>query len=61
MGVSVFGQVWKAYDVWRLRDDLGDASRPVLPDGSRKSDADMLAVFRADADGGDYVFVNDRG
>lgn len=30
MGVSVFSQVWKAYDVWRLRDDLGDASRPVL-------------------------------
>ena len=30
MGVSVFSQVWKAYDVWRLRDDLGDADRPVL-------------------------------
>ena len=30
MGVSVFSQVWKAYDVWHLRDDLGDASRPVL-------------------------------
>jgi hypothetical protein len=61
MGVSVFSQVWKAYDVWRLRDDLGDASRPVLPDGSRKSDADMLAVFRADADRGNYALVNDRG
>ena len=61
MGVSVFSQVWKAYDVWRLRGDLGDASRPVLPDGSRKSDADMLAVFRADADCGSYAVVNDRG
>lgn len=30
MGVSVFSQVWKAYDVWRLHDDLGDADRPVL-------------------------------
>lgn len=30
MGVSVFSQVWKAYDVWRLRDDLGGADRPVL-------------------------------
>lgn len=30
MGVSVFSQVWKAYDVWCLRDDLGDADRPVL-------------------------------
>lgn len=30
MGVSVFSQVWKAYDVWRLRGDLGDADRPVL-------------------------------
>ena len=30
MSVSVFSQVWKAYDVWCLRDDLGDADRPVL-------------------------------
>lgn len=30
MGAKVFSQVWKAYDVWRLRDDLGDADRPVL-------------------------------
>ena len=30
MGVSVFSQVWKASDVYSLRDDLGDASRPVL-------------------------------
>lgn len=30
MGVSVFSQVWKAYDVWSLRDDLGGADRPVL-------------------------------
>lgn len=30
MGVSVFSQVWKASDVYRLRDDLGDADRPVL-------------------------------
>ncbi len=30
MGVSVFSQMWKAYDVWRLRDDLGGADRPVL-------------------------------
>ena len=30
MGATVFSQVWKAYDVWRLRDDLGDADRPVL-------------------------------
>ena len=30
MGVSVFSQVWKAYDVWRLRDDLGGADHPVL-------------------------------
>lgn len=30
MGVSVFSQVWKVSDVWRLRDDLCDADRPVL-------------------------------
>lgn len=30
MSVSVFSQVWKAYDVWCLRDDLGGADRPVL-------------------------------
>lgn len=30
MGVSVFSQVWKASDVYSLRDDLGDADRPVL-------------------------------
>ena len=30
MGVSVFSQVWKVSDVWRLRGDLGDADRPVL-------------------------------
>lgn len=30
MGVSVFSQVWKVSDVYRLRDDLGDADRPVL-------------------------------
>lgn len=30
MGATVFSQVWKAYDVWRLRGDLGDADRPVL-------------------------------
>lgn len=30
MGAKVFSQVWKAYDVWRLRGDLGDADRPVL-------------------------------
>lgn len=30
MGATVFSQVWKVYDVWRLRDDLGDADRPVL-------------------------------
>lgn len=30
MSVSVFSQVWKASDVWRLRDDLGDADRSVL-------------------------------
>lgn len=30
MGVSVFSQVWKASDVYRLRADLGDADRPVL-------------------------------
>lgn len=41
---------------------VGDEGRGwVLPDGSRKSDADMLVVFRADADRGDYVLVNDRG
>lgn len=30
MGARVFSQVWKVSDVWRLRDDLGDADRPVL-------------------------------
>ena len=30
MGVSVFSQVWKVSDVYRLRADLGDADRPVL-------------------------------
>lgn len=30
MSVSVFSQVWKASDVYRLRADLGDADRPVL-------------------------------
>ena len=30
MSVSVFSQVWKASDVYRLRGDLGDADRPVL-------------------------------
>ena len=30
MSVSVFSQVWKVSDVYRLRDDLGDADRPVL-------------------------------
>ena len=30
MGVSVFSQVWKVSDVYRLRGDLGDADRPVL-------------------------------
>ena len=30
MGATVFSQVWKAYDVWCLRDDLGNADRPVL-------------------------------
>lgn len=33
----------------------------VLSDGSRKSDTDMLAVFRAAADCGSYAVVNDRG
>lgn len=30
MGATVFSQVWKASDVYRLRADLGDADRPVL-------------------------------
>lgn len=30
MSVSVFSQVWKVYEVWRLRADLGDADRLVL-------------------------------
>lgn len=30
MGATVFSQVWKASDVYRLRNDLGDADRPVL-------------------------------
>lgn len=30
MSVSVFSQVWKVSDVYHLRDDLGDADRPVL-------------------------------
>lgn len=33
MGVSVFSQVWKVSDVYHLRDDLGDADRPVLRSG----------------------------
>ena len=30
MGATVFSQVWKVSDVYRLRGDLGDADRPVL-------------------------------
>lgn len=30
MGATVFSQVWKVSDVYHLRDDLGDADRPVL-------------------------------
>ena len=44
MGATVFSQVWKVSDVYRLRGDLGDADRPVL----RRSPAwseDASALF----------------